>query len=218
MKIELAILLVLIAAGIGFAVGNLLRKKLSASLLTKAEDVAAKTLEDAKRQAETITKESTLQAKDVVYQAKADFERETKDKRRDLQALEKRLQLKEENLDKKMNLYDQRDLDFGKKEQALLGKEQKLVQKEEKLDLLIEEQRKTLESISGMTSADAKKVLMEAMENEAKMDAAKRIKSIEEEARETADKKSKEIIALAIQRYAGEYVAERTRIGGSVAF
>ena len=206
----MTIILVLFAAGIGFLVGNLLRKKLSGSLMTKAEELAAKIMEDAKREAETITKEATLQAKDVVYQAKAEFERETKDKRRDLQALEKRLQLKEENLDKKMNVYDQKDLDFSRKEQALLAKEQKLSQKEEKLDGLIEEERKTLESISGMTSADAKKVLMEAMENEAKMDAAKRIKVIEEEARETADKKSKEIISLAIQRYAGEYVAERT--------
>ncbi len=210
MKMEIAILLVVVAAGIGFAVGNLLRKKLSGSLLAKAEDHAAKMLEDAKRQAETITKEASLQAKDVVYQAKAEFERDTKDKRRDLQALEKRLQLKEENLDKKVNLYDQRDLDFSKKEQAFAAKEQNLVQKEEKLAHLIEEERKTLETISGMTSAEAKKVLMDTMESEAKMDAAKRIKAIEEEARETADKKSKEIIALAIQRYAGEYVAERT--------
>ena len=210
MKIEMTIILVLFATGIGFLVGNLLRKKLSGSLMTKAEESAAKIVEDAKREAETTTKEATLQAKDVVYQAKAEFERETKDKRRDLQALEKRLQLKEENLDKKMNVYDQKDLDFSRKEQALLTREQKLSQKEEKLDGLIEEERKTLESISGMTSADAKKVLMEAMENEAKMDAAKRIKLIEEEARETADKKSKEIISLAIQRYAGEYVAERT--------
>ena len=210
MKMEIAILLVIVAAGIGFAVGNLLRKKLSGSQLAKAEDHAAKMLEDAKRQADTITKEATLQAKDVVYQAKAEFERDTKDKRRDLQALEKRLQQKEENLDKKVNLYDQRDLDFSKKEQAFAVKEQNFVQKEEKLDQIIEEERKKLETISGMTSAEAKKILMEAMESEAKMDAAKRIKAIEEEARETADKKSKEIIALAIQRYAGEYVAERT--------
>jgi ribonuclease Y len=209
-NLGIAILLVLIAGAIGFVIGNLLRKKLSGSLLAKAEDIAAKTVEDAKRLAETITKESTLQAKDVVYQAKAEFERETKDKRHDLQALEKRLQLKEENLDKKMNIYDQRDLDFSKKEQAFAAKEQNLVQKEEKLAQLIEEERKTLETISGMTSIEAKKILMETMENEAKMDAAKRIKAIEEDARETADKKSKEIIALAIQRYAGEYVAERT--------
>ena len=71
-------------------------------------------------------------------------------------------------------------------------------------------QREKLETISGMSATEAKKELMNAMEDEAKHDAAKIIRQIEEEARETADKKAKEIMALAIQRYAGEYVAERT--------
>ena len=210
MNIEIAILLIFIAVVVGFVIGNLLRKKLSGSLVAKAEDLAAKTLDEAKRQSETIKKEASLQAKDVVYQAKAEFERETKDKHRDLQALEKRIQQKEENLDKKMNIFDQRDLEFSKKEQGLAAKQQELVQKEERLSQLVEEERKKLETISGMTSSEAKKILMDTMESEAKLDAAKHIKVMEEEARETADKKSKEIIALAIQRYAGEYVAERT--------
>lgn len=203
-------ILAVIAAAIGFLIGNLLRKKSSDAIVASAEELAAKMVEESKRQAETITKEASLQAKDVVYQAKADFERETKDKRRDLQALEKRLQQKEENLDKKMNLFDQRDAEFLKREQGLAAKEQVLGQKDEKLNQLISEERTRLENISGMTAVEAKKILMETMENEAKLDAAKRIKAIEEEARETADKKSKEIMALAIQRYAGEYVAERT--------
>ena len=210
MQIEIVILLSIVTAVIGFFAGNLLRKKLTESKISSAEEQAVKLLEDAKRQVETVSKEASLQAKDVIYQAKAEFERETKDKRRDLQALEKRLQQKEENLDKKMNLFDQRDADFTKREQNFYTKEQNLVQKDEKLEQLIADEMNKLENISGMSAADAKKVLMETMENEAKLDAAKRIKAIEEEARETADKKSKEIISLAIQRYAGEYVAERT--------
>jgi len=211
LRTEFVILLCsLVAAIIGFFAGNLLRKKIAESRVTSAEEQALKVLEDAKRQAETIAKEASLQAKDVVYQAKAEFERETKDKRRDQQALEKRLQQKEENLDKKMNLFDQRDADFAKREQGLLAKEQNQTQKEEKLNLLIADELKRLENISGMSATEAKKILMESMENEAKLDVAKRIKVLEEEARETADKKSKEIISLAIQRYAGEYVAERT--------
>lgn len=210
MKIEYAILFIAVAAGIGFFVGNLLRKKLSESKITKAEDLAARILEDAKREAETVSKEALLQAKDAVFQAKAEFERESKDKRRDLQAFEKRLQQKEENLDKKIMIFDQRDAELFKKDQAISAKDQALVQKEEKVNQLIEEQRRNLERISGFTSEEAKKVLMETLENEAKLDAAKRIKIIEEEARETADKKSKEILSLAIQRYAGEYVAEKT--------
>jgi ribonuclease Y len=210
LKIEFAILLIVAAAGIGFFVGNLLRKKLSESMITKAEDLAARILEDAKREAETISKEASLLAKDAVFQAKAEFERESKDKRRDLQAFEKRIQQKEENLDKKIMLFDQRDAELFKKDQALNAKEQALVQKDEKVSQLIEEERRNLERISGLTSEEAKKVLMETLENEAKLESAKRIKAIEEEARETADKKSKEILSLAIQRYAGEYVAEKT--------
>jgi ribonuclease Y len=211
LRTEFVILLCsLVAAIVGFFAGNLLRKKIAESRVTSAEEQALKVLEDAKRQAETIAKEASLQAKDVVYQAKAEFERETKDKRRDQQALEKRLQQKEENLDKKMNLFDQRDADFAKREQGLVAKEQNQTQKEEKLNQLIADELKRLENISGMSATEAKKILMESMENEAKVDVAKRIKVLEEEARETADKKSKEIISLAIQRYAGEYVAERT--------
>lgn len=210
MKIEIAIFLILAAGGLGYFLGNVLRKRLSDTLVNKAEDLASKIVEDAKREAETITKEAELKAKDEVYQAKAEAEREAKEKRKDLQALEKRLQQKEENLDKKMNLFDQRDADQVKKDQLLQSREQGLTQKEEKLGNLIAEQREKLETISGLSSGDAKKILMDTMESEAKLDAAKRIKVIEEDARETADKKSKEIIALAIQRYAGEYVAERS--------
>jgi ribonuclease Y len=210
MKIEVALLLMAVAIGAGVLVGFLMKKRSAGPAAVNVDEQAAKILEDARREAETTLREASLKAKDEVYQAKAEIERETKEKKKDLQALEKRLQQKEENLDKKINLYDQRDLDFGKREQAFAQKEQALGQREEKISQLIEEQRQQLEKISGMTAAEAKAVLMEAMENEAKLDAAKRIKAIEEETRETADKKSKEILSLAIQRYAGDYVAERT--------
>lgn len=212
MKPELIFLLfavAVIAVGAGFAIAVFFKKKAEGQQQSAGEN-AVKILDDARRESETIIREAAIQAKDVVYQAKADFEKESVDKRRDLQALEKRVQQKEENLDKKVNIFDQREIEFSKKEQGLAAKEQLVVQKAEKIDQLIDEQKKQLEKISGMTAAEAKAHLIESIENEAKLDAAKKIKVIEEEARETADKKSKEIISLAIQRYAGEYVAERT--------
>jgi len=212
MKMDLILLLfavAVVAVGIGFAIAIFLKKKTEGQQAIAGES-AVKILEDAKRESETIIREAAIQAKDVVYQAKAEFEKESVDKRRDLQALEKRVQQKEENLDKKVNLFDQREIEFAKKEQGLVAKEQLVVQKAEKIDQLVEEQKLQLEKISGMTASEAKALLVESIENEAKQDAAKKIKLIEEEARETADKKSKEIISLAIQRYAGEYVAERT--------
>jgi ribonuclease Y len=211
MQTEFVVLLVAcVAAVIGFVLGNLLRKRFASGVLKNAEETAAKLLEDAKRDAENIAKEATLQAKDVVYQAKADFERETKDKQHELQALEKRLQQKEENLDKKVALLDQKEADFLRKEQSIVDRQKSLLEKEEALEGLVFQAKERLEFISGLSSAEAKRILVESIENEAKLDAAKRIKIIEEEAKETADKKSKEILSLAIQRYAGEYVAEKT--------
>lgn len=207
--IGMLFLVAVIAVGIGFAIAIFLGKKKEGQNAQAGEN-AVKMLEEARRESETIIREAAIQAKDVVYQAKAEFEKESADKKHDLQALEKRVQQKEENLDKKLNLFDQKEIEFAKREQGLVAKEQVVIQKAEKIEQLIDEQRKKLENISGMTASEAKSILMESMENEAKLDAAKMIKVIEEEAKETADKKSKEIISLAIQRYAGEYVAERT--------
>jgi ribonucrease Y len=212
MKTEQIILLfavAVIALAAGFAIAFFLKKRTESQHANAGEN-AVRLLEDAKRESETIIREAAIQAKDVVYQAKAEFEKESIEKKRDLQSLEKRVQQKEENLDKKINLFDQREIEFAKREQGLASKEQVLVQKAEKIEQLVDEQRKQLEKISGMTATEAKAYLIESLENEAKQDAAKKIKMIEEEAKETADKKSKEIISLAIQRYAGEYVAERT--------
>ncbi|MCL2761472.1 MAG: ribonuclease Y, partial [Desulfuromonadales bacterium] len=212
MKMDAIVLVVIVAVvafGAGIAFLFLIRKR-SEETAVNASETALKALEEAKRESETILREAVIQAKDVVFQAKADFEKETTEKRRDLQAAEKRLEHKEENFEKKMNLFDQREIDLGRREQSLNSKEQNLAQKAEAASKLVEEQKKKLEMISGMTAAEAKTLLMESIENEAKLDVAKKIKIIEEEARETADKKSKEIISSAIQRYAGEYVAERT--------
>lgn len=207
--IGIVVALLVVAAGAYF-VGNKINRKDSGAIVRQAEELAAKMIEDARREADTITKEAELKAKDAALEAKAGHEREMTEKKKDLQGLEKRLQQKEENLDKKVALFDQKELDILKKEQTVSAKEQSIAQREADLKMAADVQREKLETISGMSASEAKKELMHVMEDEAKHDAAKIIKQIEEEARETADKKAKEIMALAIQRYAGEYVAERT--------
>jgi len=209
MEMTVGVILALVALAVGVGAGFVLRGKRGDSAEGLREE-AARLLESARRDAEAMLKEAELRAKDVALKAREEAEQEVREKRKDLQSLEKRLQQKEENLDKKANLYDQRDLDLSRREQGLQTREQALQQKEESVAALIEQQRARLEQISGMTAEDAKRELIEQMENEAKLDAAKRIKQIEDEARETAEKKAKEILALSIQRYAGEYVAERT--------
>jgi ribonuclease Y len=208
-SIWMVVITLAIAAAAYFA-GSRFTKKDADSIVRQAEELATKVIDDARREAETITKEAELKAKDAAIEAKAGHEREMTEKKKDLQSLEKRLQLKEENLDKKVALFDQKELDILKKEQTISTKEQVLAQRDEDLKNAVEVQKAKLEQISGMSPNEAKKELMNAMESEAKHDAAKLIKAIEEEARETADKKAKEIMALAIQRYAGEYVSERT--------
>jgi len=210
LKIELVLMLVGAALFGGLFIGMLLRRKMAESRVANAETAAVQVLDEAKRKADSLIKEAVIQAKDAVIAAKSEWEVESRELRREIQSQEKRLVQKEEYLDRKTVQIDERDEDLGKREKRLMQEEDQLKSREGEIDKLIEEQRKRLEDISGISSEEAKRRLMEAMESEARHDGAKRVRQIEDEARETADKKSKEILALAIQRYAGEYVAERT--------
>ncbi len=202
-------LVIVAVAGVAYVAGNRFGRKSTEGLVAQAEELAARVLEDARREADNIAKEAELKAKDAALEAKEVAEGELKEKKREIQVQEKRIQQKEEHLDKKAVLVDQKEMDLLKKEQTVSAKEQSLSAKEDELTKAAGEQRAKLEQISGMTAEEAKNTLIEAMESEARHDAAKRIKLIEDEAKETADKKSKEIIAAAIQRYAGEYVSEK---------
>ncbi|MGC8720621.1 MAG: ribonuclease Y, partial [Thermodesulforhabdaceae bacterium] len=174
------------------------------------ESQAQEVLSRAKKEAETIKKEAILQAKDTLIQMKAEFERETKETRKELQNLEKRLMQKEENLERKSDLLESREKELAKREREIERLSRELAQKNEEYTNLIQEQKQLLESIAKMTTQEAKNMLIESIREEARRDAALLVKKIESEAKEMADKKAREIIALAIQRYAGEYVAEKT--------
>ncbi len=204
------ILTAVIAVLAGLAGGFLLKKLVAGTKIQADEKFAEKVLNDAKREAETTKKEALLQAKDYLYQARTDFEKESKEKRQELQGIERRLVHKEENLDKKQELVEKRENEVVRKEKNLTQAELQVQEKENKYTALIEEERQKLESMSGISSEEAKQLLISAMESEARHEAAKSIKKIEDETKEVADGKAKEIISAAIQRYAGEYVAERT--------
>ncbi len=211
MKIELIMFLVGgggLAAGV--VAGMLLRRQLSRSRHAGAQKDAAQIVEDGRREAETIRKEAVLQAKDTVLQAKTEWENELREKRRELQGQEKRLQQREENLDRKGSQLDSRSEDLDGRDKQLQQRHEQLQRGEQELQGRQSEQERLLEQISGMSREEAKQQLIAAMESEARHDGAKMIKQIEDEARETADKKAKEVLALAIQRYAGDFVAEKT--------
>jgi ribonuclease Y len=195
---------------LGGIAGFLLRKRFSEARIVSAKEAAKHIIEEAEKEADILKKEALLQTKDKLYQEKAEFEKETVEKRQELQNLEKRIVQKESHLDKKVELIETKENEILRKERALTQQEKNVVEQEKKVAVLLEKQRAQLENIAKMSSEEAKRLLMEAMENEAKHEAAKRIRRIEEEAKEQADKKAKEVISLAIQRYAGEYVAEKT--------
>ncbi|MBI5560996.1 MAG: ribonuclease Y [Deltaproteobacteria bacterium] len=202
----IAILSLLVGVGAGF----LIRKKAVEGGINAAKNVAEGIIGGAKKEAENTIKEASIQAKDKLYQSKIEFEKEEGERRKEIQSLEKRLQMREESLDKKFDALEKREGELVRRERALPQQEKKLEDMEKNLNTLAEERRKKIEEISGMSSEDAKKMLLDTMENEARLEAARTVKRIEDETKAEAEMKSKEILALAIQRYAGEYVAEHT--------
>jgi ribonuclease Y len=207
---SLYVLVILASLVAGIISGYIFKNILSEKKIKSSESLAARIVEESKKEAETIKKESILQAKENLLKIKADFDKETKDRRSDLDVLEKRIRSKEENLDKRLDALTQKESSIEEREKALIKKEGALEEKHHRLDKAFEEQKQKLETIAGISSEEAKKMLIQSMESEAKQDAALMIRKIEDEAKLTADKKSKEIIAYAIQRYAGDFVAENT--------
>ncbi len=195
---------------LGFIIGFWLRRKLSEKELQSIKEYSKKLINDAHREAKNIKKEAMIKAKDTLYQMKLEFERETRETREQLQAQERRLFHKQEALDRKIELYEQKGRGLKEKEKNLERIESELVQKQDEYERLIEERKKELERVAGISREEAKQLLIESMESEARHEAIKLIKKIETEARESAKQKAEEIIALAIQRYAGEYVSEKT--------
>jgi len=209
-SIEIGIVLILIALAGGAALGAYARRRLDESQMGSAEQLSAQLIDNAKKEAETLCKEADLQAKDTVLKAKSEWESEARELRRELQGQEKRLIQREENLDRKDRVLEERDTDAQAREKELSRLESSIQAREAEVEELALHQSEQLERVAGMTSEEARQHLMTTMESQARHDAARGIKQIEDEARETADKKAKEILSLAIQRYAGDYVAEKT--------
>ena len=195
---------------IGYGIGVLLQKKKTERTIGEAETIAEKIKKEANKEEETIIKTAKLDAKDLILNAKTEFEKETKQRRNEIQRLENRLISKEENIDKKMDLLEKKESDLRGREKGLGKRENNIKNEELNIEKTKQEAKQNLERISGLTSDEAKKILIDQMVEEAKHEGAKFIKQIEDETKEVADKKSKNILALAIQRYAGEYVTERT--------
>ena len=199
-----------LAGIVALILGILLQKKRAENDILLSKQTGQKIVADAQNESKSIVKMAEIDAKDYVYKAKNDFENECKSRQQDLQKQEKRLISREENVDRKLDLIDRKELDIIKRDNKLNKREHYYDKKQTDLSNKLEEVCQQLEKISGMTQSDAKRELINNLVDEAKHEAAKHIKQIEDEAKEQADRKAKDVIGLAIQRYAGEYVSERT--------
>ncbi|MEZ0535740.1 ribonuclease Y [Caldicellulosiruptoraceae bacterium PP1] len=193
----------LIVAIIAFFIGYLYRKKIAEKVIKSAEQEAFRIIDEAKKQAEASKKEATLSAKEEIHRARNDFEREVRERRSELQRLERRLIQKEEMLDKKTSQVEEKDEQLNQKLKDI----QKL---QEEIEEIKKKENEELQRISGLTQEEAKQIIIKSVEQEVKHDLAVMIKEYEQQAKEEADKKAREIISLSIQRYSSDYVAENT--------
>ncbi|MGO8802855.1 ribonuclease Y [Candidatus Binatus sp.] len=207
----------LITAILGFIVGGavffiwgITKQRKDAVNLQAARAQAEEITKEAQTRSQLVVKEAELKAKDIVVGAKADAEREMRDRRREIAAIEQKLEAREETFEKRQEAFERREADLNRRDQSLRSREKALTDKEEVLQAHIDEARTKLEAVAGLTREEAKRSLMDEMIGQARTDAAKHIRIVEEEAREEADRRAKRVVAIAIERLAGEFVAERT--------
>ena len=197
------ILIIIGVALAAFALGYFVRKSLAEAKIASAESEAKKILDEAEKEAEAKKREAILEAKEEVLKLRNDIERENRERRSELQRLERRLVQKEEILDRKVDSIE-------KKEENLSRKEAEIEATRAQLTELYNRQVAELERISGLTSEEAKQILLSDIEKEIQHEAAMIIKEMENKAKEEGEKRAREIISLAIQRCAADHVAEAT--------
>jgi len=195
---------------VGFVLAFLYYKLSNGRQTRETEQRARDVLLNAEKESQTIIKEAQLEAKDTNLRLKTEAEKELRDRRNELNQLDKRLRQREEMFDRKLDQLDKKENSFTRRDKELNNRERSIQEKENEFEALMNKQREALERISGLSSEEAKKELLRKVEEESRYDAAKIAKRIEDEALETADRKSKEILSLAVQRCASEFVGDNT--------
>ncbi|MDY6053957.1 MAG: ribonuclease Y [Anaerovibrio sp.] len=192
-----------VALAVGGFGGYMVRKQAAEKQIGSAEEEARRIVKEAEDKGEAAKKEKLLEAKDDVHRLRQDLEREIKERRGELQRQERRLVSKEENLDRKLDSVE-------KKEEAIAAKEAKLDKSQAEIKEIHEKQKTELERISGLSTEDAKNMLLTEIESELKHEKTLMIKEYEQQTKDEAEKKARSIISLAIQRCAADHVAETT--------
>ena len=201
--IIVTILAVIIAVIVGGAVGYMARKRSAEAQIGSAEQEALKIVSDAEAKGEARKKELMLEAKEDIHRLRQELDRDTKERRNEVSRQERRVVQKEENLDRKLESVE-------KKEEQLARKESRIDKTQQAVDEMHAKQKTELERISGLTSDEAKTILMAETEEELKHEKAVKIKEYEQQTKDEADKKARDILSIAIQRCAADHVAETT--------
>ena len=203
----LAVILIVVAAvlsiAVGFVIGMTYRKKVAEREIGSAEAEATRIINEAIRGGESRKKEMLLEAKDEIHKSRTEYEKEVKERRAELSKQERRLQQKEETLDKKTDA-------FERKEEELAKKLLKAAETQAEADKIKALQMQTLERISELTQEQAKAYLLKSVEDEVRHESAMKIKEIEQQLKDDADEKAREILSIAIQRCAADHAAEVT--------
>ncbi|MCK9572841.1 MAG: ribonuclease Y [Candidatus Omnitrophica bacterium] len=206
----MGIIYVLLGIVVGLVSGWWLGEIFEKNKLKKAKDDADKILKEAKLQGEEAVRKADLDGKELLYKLRIDFDRQHAGKKEELFQLEKRLIQREENLEKRLDFIETKEQELSAREVNLKKLSQELENKNENLRQLIEEEKEKLKKISSLTQEEARELLLKRYEEELRSEKAKLIRIMEEEVKDEAEKKAKEIVSLAIQRCAVEQTTEST--------
>ena len=194
---------VLISAVIFIPVGVLIRKKIAESKIAGAEMEAKRVMENARKEAENIKKEEIIKAKEEIMKSRNELDKEIRERRGEVQLQEKRIVQKEENLERRAE-------NFEKKEKEVENKLLDIEQRKKELQDLFNREMAELQRISGLSSEEAKTLLLSEVEKQITTEKALIIKEMETKAKEDASKNAKEILSYAIQKCAADHTSETT--------
>jgi len=188
---------------LAFILGFVYQKKSSEKKIGDADELSRQIIEDANKQAETLRRETLVEAKDEISKLQKENDKKFSKRSEELDKKESRLFKKEESLDNRALLID-------KKADQISSDQKRLQQKEDSIDKLIEKQQLKLQAIAGLTNSEAKEIILNDVKKETIHETAKLIKESEEKVKAESKKIATEILATTIQRYAADQVAENT--------
>ena len=198
-----AIIAAVVGLAIGIGAGYFVRKNISEAKIGEADSLAKNIIDQANKDAETMKKEKLLEAKEEIHKFRSDAEKENRERRSELQKYERRVIQKEESLDRKQQSIESKESNLNQKLRAV-------DEKQKEVEAIKVKQLEKLEDISRITSEKAKDIILSNAEKEVRHEMSIMIKEIETQAKEDAEKKSREIIGYAIQKCAADHVAETT--------